>query len=319
MTPPAEPSTPHDRGDERRAGALAGRVVVVTGAGRGLGRAYALHAAAAGARVVVNDVDGDEARGVASEIERAGGAAVAGDHDISVPDQAGALMRHARDTFGALDGLVNNAGLYHEATPWEDDPERIARLIAVNVLGTLVCTTRASEIMRDQGTGGSIVNASSGGMFGFPHTSAYAASKGAIASATYAGALDLEQIGVRINAISPMALTRMTETALGRSLAPDGATRTPLDGIEEMAPERIAPLVTFLLSDRAAGITGQFLRFNGTRLSVVRQYPFAEHPFALDAEGFDVDGIERAFRGGPLAGALEPYGVERRVAPRDRS
>ncbi len=222
-----------------------------------------------------------------------------------------------RRELGALDGLVNNAGLYHEALPWQEDPARVGRLVEVNVLGTLLCTQEAARAMRAQGRGGAIVTASSGGLFGFPTVATYAASKGAVASLTYAAALDLEAIGVRVNAISPMAITRMTQGALGRTLVPSGGGSAPLAGIDARTPERIAPLVTFLLGERAAGITGQFLRFDGERLSIVPQYAFDEHPHATRA-GWDLDALAAAFDG-PLAGELAPYGVERRLPPRRRT
>jgi NAD(P)-dependent dehydrogenase (short-subunit alcohol dehydrogenase family) len=297
-------------------GALANRSIVVTGAGRGLGRAYALDAAAAGAAVLVNDVDGDVAAETAAAIEAAGGTALASADDVSTPAGAQAVVARCEQRLGPLRGLVNNAGLYHEAPPWEDDPERVVRLVNVNVNGALLCTGAAARAMRAHGQGGAIVNASSGGMFGFPTVSAYAASKGALASLTWASALDLEAIDVRVNAISPMAVTRMTQGALGRTLVPSGADRAPLDGIEERTPERIAPLVTFLLSDRAADVTGQFLRFNGDRLSVVRTYAFDEHPFA-ERPSWDLDAFAAALER-DLAGRLEPYGVERRLPPRMR-
>jgi NAD(P)-dependent dehydrogenase (short-subunit alcohol dehydrogenase family) len=282
-------------------GLLDGRVVVITGAGRGLGRAYAEHAAFAGAKVVVNDVDADEAAEVASLIVAAGGAAVASSHDISDAGQAEALVVQAREELGGLDGLVNNAGLYYEAVPWEDDPDRIRRLIEVNVLGALFCTAAAARIFADQGRGGAIVNASSGALFGFPGMAAYAASKGAIASLTYATAADFEPIGVRVNAIAPMAATRLTLAAeAGKRHVPEGATRAPLTGIEERTPDRIAPLVTYLLSPLSANLTGQLLRFDGTRLSRLSAGDASGHP-AVRHDSWDVDAVSEAFAG-PLQG-----------------
>lgn len=294
---------------------LADRAVIVTGAGRGLGRAYAVDLAGHGAAVVVNDIDRGEAEAVAADIAAAGGDAVARGGDVSDPDAVGALVQSCVDTFGRLDGLVNNAGLYHEALPWEEDPAAIRRAVTVNVLGTMYCQAAASTVMRAAG-GGAIVNASSGGMFGFPNVSTYAATKGALAALTYSSALDLEAAGIRVNAISPMALTRMTANALGRDLQPSTQDNPPLAGIEDKPPAAVAPLVTFLLSDLAAGITGQFLRFDGTRLSVVTTAAFTDHP-NVTADHWDPGSLATAFDS-PLARHLQPYGVERRFPPRVR-
>jgi len=272
--------------------ALGGRVVVITGAGRGLGRAYAEHAAAAGAAVVVNDIDLDEARRVAAGLPEA----VASGHDISDGEQAQALIALARERFGRIDGLVNNAGLYYEATPWEDDPGRMGRLIAVNVLGPLQCTAAAARVFREQGEGGAIVNATSGALFGFPTTSAYSASKGALASLTLCTAIDLAELGVRVNAVAPVAATRLTlAAAAGRRYTPDGARSAPLEGIESRTPDRIAPLVTFLLSSLSDGITGCLYRFDGVRLSrIAFADPAGVGPVRRDT--WDLDAVIGAFR-----------------------
>jgi NAD(P)-dependent dehydrogenase (short-subunit alcohol dehydrogenase family) len=290
---------------------LEGRGIVVTGAGRGLGRAYAIDAALAGAAVVVNDVDAGPAEAVAAEIAEAGGRALASVHDISDPAGAEALVALCVDSFGRLDGFVNNAGLYHETPIWEEDPARVRRVVEVNVLGAYNCTIFAARAMAP---GSAIVNASSGGLFGFPTTAAYGTSKGGVLGLTYGAALDLDARGIRVNAISPKALTRLTEDALGRKSDPLGGDEAPLAEIEELPPEGVAPLVTFLLSDLAAGITGQFLRFDGRKLAVVPMAGFDEHPTEV-APSWDPAALAAAFDG-PLREALQPFGVERRVPPR---
>jgi NAD(P)-dependent dehydrogenase (short-subunit alcohol dehydrogenase family) len=292
---------------------MAGRAVVVTGAGRGLGRAYALDAAAAGAAVVVNDVDAAETEAVVAQIRAARGRAVPAVADVSDPRQAASLVDTCVTTFGRLDGLVNNAGLYHESPPWEETPERMHRAVSVNVLGAMYCLSAAARTMRARG-GGSIVNASSGGLFGFPTVSTYAATKGALLSLTWSAALDLAECGIRVNAVSPKAITRMTATALGRRLVPPGAGAAPLDGIADRTPERIAPLVTYLLSPLAEGITGQLFRFDGERICVVGSVAFDDHP-GETRPGWDVAAVADAFDG-PLGDHLQAFGVERRLPPR---
>lgn len=295
---------------------LAGAAVVVTGAGRGLGRAYAESAAAEGAAVVVNDVDAAEAERVAAAITGAGGRAVASAHDVVDPVHVQAMVDLCVDTFGGLDGLVNNAGLYHESLPWEESPERMRRAVEVNLLGAMHCLAAAARVMVAAG-GGSIVNASSGGLFGFPTVSTYAATKGGLLALTRSAALDLDDCGVRVNAVSPKARTRMTESALGRRLVPDGSAAAPLHGIDRMTPERVAPLVTYLLGPAAEGITGQFFRFDGDRISVVPDVAFADHP-GVKRDGWDVAAVADSFAG-PLRAHLQPFGVERRLPPRLRA
>lgn len=229
--------------------------MIITGAGRGLGRAYARAAADAGARVLVNDADGPSAEAVCGEIVGAGGEAIA--HAGSVAD-AGAvevMIGRCVDRFGAIDGLVNNAGIAYDALPWEEDAQAIRRLVEVNVLGSLFCGTRALARMRRQGHG-VIVNVTSGARLGMPRVATYGATKGAVASMTFGWAADARAAGVRINAISPVARTHMSEGAAG------------VDAAAMADPDAIAPVVVFLLSDRSSPITGRVVRFDGRALSV---------------------------------------------------
>ncbi|MGH8922346.1 MAG: SDR family NAD(P)-dependent oxidoreductase, partial [Actinomycetes bacterium] len=144
---------------------LDGKAVVITGAGRGLGEAYALHAARAGARVVVNDVDGELAEAVAAQIVEQGGRAVASAQSVRDPDQAGGVIDRCLAEFGRIDGLVNNAALNHRARPWDEDVHAVRELIEVNVLGVLYCGIAAARVMRRQ-RAGSIINISSGSSLG---------------------------------------------------------------------------------------------------------------------------------------------------------
>ena len=269
---------------------LDGKAVVITGAGRGLGRACALHAAACGAAVVVNDIDGQPAGEVVSLIEGSGGRAVTSVGSVADPDQAQAAVRRCLAEFGRIDGLVNNAGVRYQALVWEDTPERMRELIEVNVLGSLYCGSAAARAMRAQGSG-SIVNMASLATVGQSTAATYSSSKGAVSSMTVAWAVDLAEHGVRVNGLFPLAHTRMALTD----------TRSPAPA--EETPERIAPIVTYLLSDLSTAVTGQLIRFTANNMHIVRQMS-AKEP-VLRNDGWDVHDIAEAFDHHLLA-ALEP-------------
>ncbi|QRP47535.1 SDR family NAD(P)-dependent oxidoreductase [Amycolatopsis sp. FDAARGOS 1241] len=281
------------------------KAVVVTGAGRGLGEAFAVHVAQAGGAVVVNDVDAALAERTAATIREDGGRAVASGHTVADPAQAQAIVDLCVAEFGRIDGLVNNAGLNYEALPWEDDVDQARELVGVNVLGVMYTGLAAIKAMVGAGTHGSIVNISSGASLGQRKLGVYAASKGAVASLTYSWALDLEEPGIRVNAVCPVAHTRMvwkSERAL-RACPP------------ERTPSRIAPVVLFLLGDGAAGITGQMIRCNGPELHVMGQ-PFLEQPI-LERPVWDTDTVKNAFDE-VFSAHLENYGLEKRVPPKLR-
>ena len=172
-------------------GVLDGKAVVITGAGRGLGQAFALHAATHGAAVVVNDLDAEPA------------------DEMVDPSVATAAIQLCCKEFGRIDGLVDNAGMRYQSPIAEDDPARMRTLIETNVLATMYCGSAAAAALREQGSG-SIVNVGSLAMVGRPTASAYSASKGAVASMTVAWAAELAEHGVRVNAICPVAHTRMS-------------------------------------------------------------------------------------------------------------
>lgn len=249
--------------------------------------------------MVVNDIDGELARATAAEISAAGGCAVSSAHSVADPDEAQAIVDLCVREFGQIDGLVNNAALNYEVLPRDEDPRRARELIGVNVLGVLYMGLATIRAMT---SGGSIVNISSGASLGQRRLGTYAASKGAVASLTYSWALDLEADGIRVNAVCPLAHTRMV-------LASERATRNcPPD----RTPDKIAPLVSFLLGDRSIGVTGQMIRCNGPQLHLVG-HPYLKAPI-LERDTWDTESVERAFTE-VFHAHLEPYGLEKRVPP----
>lgn len=265
---------------------LAGRAVVITGAGRGLGAAYARLAAAHGAAVVVNDLDESLAAAVVDDIRAAGGVAVADGRDIASWTGAGQLIQHCLDEYGAIDGLVNNAGVFRMADPLAQDPDAFRAVVEVNLFGTAYCGLHAIRAMAERGRG-SVVNVTSGSQAGSAGMAAYGASKGGVAALTYCWAMDLAGTGVRVNAVSPNADTRMArefERYLGER-APGQNTGKP--------PELNAPAVVYLLSDASATINGQVVRVDGDELSLMSHpavlRPGHHHPH------WTVEAVARAF------------------------
>jgi NAD(P)-dependent dehydrogenase (short-subunit alcohol dehydrogenase family) len=276
---------------------------VITGAGRGLGEAYADQIAAAGGNVVVNDIDAELAERTADRIREQGGKAVASGHDVADPEQAEELIALCVQQFARIDGLVNNAGLNYATMPWEDSFEQMRELMETNVFGVFNCGVAAMRAMHESATAGSIVNIASGALFGQRRLAAYAASKGAVASMTFSWALDVEELGIRVNAVCPLAYTRMMWSGEnGQPVRPSGPD-----------PASIAPLVVFLLSDRAEGITGQLIRCNGEDMHIVGQ-PYFKQPI-LSRDSWDTDSVERAFDG-VFQAHLEPFGLEKRMPQR---
>lgn len=268
---------------------LENKNVVITGAGRGLGRAYAHLAAAEGASVIVNDIDADAAESATEEIVKAGGRAVC--HVADVGDWAAAegLIQRCVDEFGTIDGLVNNAGLFYVGFAPEQNENHLRQMVSVNIVGVAACATHAMRHMVDQGHG-SIVNVVSGAHLGIKYMGAYGATKGAVASFTYSWALELEGTGVRVNAISPLARTRM---------GADSASFYAEHGLgvinnnQSPDPSVNAPLVVFLLSDASSALHGQIVRIEGHQLAVVA-HPAVREP-VLKSDGWTVGGIEAAF------------------------
>jgi NAD(P)-dependent dehydrogenase (short-subunit alcohol dehydrogenase family) len=235
-------------------GVLDGKVVVVTGAGQGIGREEALACARAGARVVVDDLAG--AAATAAAIAADGGEAIALEHDVGDFDAAGRLVDAAVETFGGLDGVVNNAGVVRDRMVFNLGPDEFDLVLRVNLRGTFCTTRHAAAWWKRQGRPGAIVNTTStSGLLGNPGQTNYGAAKAGVAAFTVICALELARYGVRVNAIAPGARTQMTEGAFG-SLDFAGEF-DPLD------PANVAPVVVWLLSDAAAEVSGQVVGITG--------------------------------------------------------
>ncbi|MFN8039793.1 MAG: SDR family oxidoreductase [Acidimicrobiales bacterium] len=257
------------------AGLCEGRVCIVTGAGRGIGREHALMLAAEGAKVVVNDLGGSmdgsgseagPAQQVVDEIVAAGGQAVANTSDISDWAGAKALIDQAVEAFGRLDVLINNAGILRDRMLTNMSEAEWDAVIKVHLKGTAGPAHHAAAYWREQSKAGAevdgrIINTSSpSGIYGNVGQTNYGAAKAGIAAFTVIAAMELARYGVTVNAIAPAALTRMTEN-LGMGQAPD-------DIKEKMSPRWIAPIVTWLASSESAGVTGRVFDVTGMRLGI---------------------------------------------------
>jgi NAD(P)-dependent dehydrogenase (short-subunit alcohol dehydrogenase family) len=247
-------------------------VVVVTGAGRGIGRGEALEFARHGAKIVVNDlgsnVDGTEAtstvaEAVTQEIRDLGGEAVASGDDIADWDGARHVVTRAIDTFGRLDVLVNNAGILRDRMLFNMSEEEWDAVVRVHLKGTFCMMRWALEHWRQRAKAGEtnearIINTSSGsGLYGNPGQGNYGAAKAGIAALTIIAAREVERYGVTVNAIAPGARTRMTE-----NLRPGRPAPSPAD-FDARSPDNIAPLVVWLGSAQSRGVTGRVFNVSG--------------------------------------------------------
>ncbi|MDI6028520.1 SDR family oxidoreductase [Corticibacterium sp. UT-5YL-CI-8] len=254
--------------------ALAGKAIVITGSGGGLGAAYARHAAALGAAVLINDIDPEAAERTALSIVNTGGKAAACAGDISSWRFAETLMDACQDFFGALHGLVNNAGILRPAKIEDVAELDLRRMFEVNVLGTAACTQAAVRRLRAQGHGGSIVNVASGSHAGDIALGLYGATKGAVASLTYGWAMELRGSDIRLNAVSPLAETAMA--AQNASLLELQSASREVKYHTLPAAEINAPVVSFLLSDLSRAIHGQIVRIAGRQLSYLTHPTIAQ-------------------------------------------
>jgi NAD(P)-dependent dehydrogenase (short-subunit alcohol dehydrogenase family) len=286
-------------------GLLDGKKVVVTGAGRGIGAAIARMAAQEGASVVVNDVDLAPAKEVVADIESAGGRAVAQAADIVDWEGAGSVINRCVAEFGGIDGLVANAGMFSMSLPAEQLPEDLRRMIEFNSLAVAYPGLHAIRHMEAQGSG-SIVNVTSSSVGGLAAMGAYGASKGAVLSLTVGWALDLQPRGVRVNGLSPLAMTRMHELRMDYEQIADDE-RPAVRAARHVDPEFNAPPAVFLLSDRSSHVTGQILQIErGSRLGMLA-HPHLIGPTVTVRQGSLAD-VEAAFRD-TFDSQLQPFGT----------
>jgi NAD(P)-dependent dehydrogenase (short-subunit alcohol dehydrogenase family) len=252
-----------------------GKIAIVTGAGRGIGREHALSLARHGAKVVVNDLGGERdgtgtnvspAQQVVDEIVASGGEAIANGDNVADWDGAKRMVDMAIETFGGLDAIVNNAGILRDRMLANMTEEEWDAVINVHLKGTFAPARHAAAYWREQskagnGVAGRIVNTSSvSGIYGNVGQSNYGAAKAGIAAFTQIASMELGRYGVTVNAVAPVALTRMTE-----DLGPAPETD---EEREARSPKWIAPIVTWLVSDEAADVTGRVFEASGQFLAV---------------------------------------------------
>ena len=271
----------------------ADRVAIVTGAGRGIGREYALMLAAEGAKVVVNDLGGSRdgtgadvgpAQLVVDEIKALGGDGVANTDDISTWAGGEAIVRQAIGTFGGLDVLVNNAGILRDRMLFSMTEEEWDAVIKVHLKGTFATSRHAAAYWRERSKAGEnndarIINTTSvAGLYGNPGQTNYGAAKAGIAAFTQIAAQELGRYGVTVNAIAPGALTRLTED-LG---LPDSMAA-------KFEPRWVAPVVTWLASPQSADVTGQVIESSGLVLAIAEGWRRGPNTGDVPADPAEVD------------------------------
>jgi NAD(P)-dependent dehydrogenase (short-subunit alcohol dehydrogenase family) len=299
-----------------------GRVALVTGAGRGIGREHALSLAEHGAKVVVNDLGGDvggsgedlsPAQSVVEEIVAAGGEAVVNGGDVADFDAARAMVEQAVETFGRLDVVVNNAGILRDRMLVNMEASEWDAVIAVHLRGTFAPMRHAAAYWRERSKAGDAVDAriintsSPSGLYGNIGQTNYGAAKAGIAAMTIIAAEELHRYGVTVNAIAPGAITRMTEDLPMMQLSDDAA--------EKLHPRWIAPIVTWLASAESRWVTGRVFDVSGMGLSISEGWhrgptveaiddptllaPAVEHLMSEARPNADMSGADREGPGRP--------------------
>ncbi len=298
---------------------LDGRVAIVTGAGRGIGRATAKLLAERGAKVVVNDLgsasdgagsDASLAERVAEEVRAGGGEAVANGDSVADFTAAERIVSTALDAFGRLDILVNNAGLSAPGPMpvWEADPELFTRILGSHLLGTYHCTRHAAPHLKAQGSGRIVNLVSRAGLVGMPGTCAYGSAKGGIFAFTNVVSRDLAPHGVTVNAVNPASTeTRMVTEAMVSLRAQGEAGSRAADNLaaQLQPPENVAAFIAALCSEQAAAVTGQTFFVRRDEIGVY--HPPALGPLREAEGGWSVDALAEAIPGLDLHELDQPY------------
>jgi NAD(P)-dependent dehydrogenase (short-subunit alcohol dehydrogenase family) len=298
-------------------GSFDGKVAIVTGAGRGIGREEALLLASEGAQVVVNDLGGapdgsgadtGPAQQVVGEIVAAGGTAAPNTDDISTWPGAEALVGQAVERFGRLDVVINNAGILRDRMSFTMSEAEWDAVVDVHLKGHFAVARHAAAWWRSrfketgEPVAGAIVNTSSeSGLYANAGQANYAAAKAGIAALTIVLARELERLGVRVNAIAPVARTRLTEAVAGDAMAADGS------GFDRFDPANVAAVACWLASDEAAGISGQVVKVQGGQLQLLGGWhPLtdvrADEPWTLEGVAAQREAIL-----GPSDGSVPPF------------
>lgn len=292
---------------------LEGRVAIVTGAGRGIGRATALALSAQGAAVVVNDLGltlhgetGEQglANRVVAEIEAAGGRAVANADSVSEWAGAQRIVATALDRFGQLDLLVNNAGLSVSVPIWETEPDFFDRVVRGHVYGSFYCLRAALPHMMQRRFGRVVNLVSRAGLIGVPGTAAYAAGKGGVFGLTNVASRDLAAYGITVNGVNPAATeTRQVSSAIEQLERAGDAERRRAEGLRAalQPPEQVAALITALCHDECARFNGQFFYIENGRIGLF--HPIEIQREATHSDPWTVESLLEATR------TLEPYGL----------
>jgi NAD(P)-dependent dehydrogenase (short-subunit alcohol dehydrogenase family) len=289
-------------------GIVAGKTAIVTGAGRGIGRGIALLLAQEGASVVVNDVgasldgsgaDAGPAQQVADEIKKAGGRAIPSTLNIAEPQSADAIVQAALDAFGRVDILVNNAGIlrdriFHKMS-WSDWSD----VIAVHLNGSFNMSRAVAGIFREQSSGAYVHMTSTSGLIGNFGQANYMAAKLGIAGLSRGIALDMARFNVRSNCIAPFAWSRM----IGSIPTESDKEKERVAKLQQMTPEKIAPLVVYLSSDRADGVSGQIFSVRNNEIFLFSQPRPVETIHAPD--GWTPAALDRELKGA-FGAALTP-------------